>query len=484
MRTLIPAILLLLFGSNPLKSQMSHGWVHYQSDRIMAALNGSGYANVPFHIDAVIDVDSAKCRGCLLDRTEPDNPSLRGCYLFIARAENSAGTGSLHKLSYPYGDSLDVVGVFRSGRIVWLSEPMDGNYLVGSFFAVTDLLGDGDVEVLVQMSYGRLAETEDTWVYRWRGGTGELIGEVEDSGLYDISDVDGDGVRELIGSEDPDVEGADPHRTIVYSWNGSRYGRWPTTPDVAGERYTRASNFIPHIRVTVAADNGANRFVYSISNDVRSKQSIAYLFFPNLTDSLVSSTPAGWHAGRSPDGSLIGFSAWTFPDSGQYHIRPGKSEGPLIMTANALPKIVHFFAQAPFHPLDISDGIRSVTPQNLMENIHNNSVRGVTIAPARPDTPFAAIAFLDSLGTCPRRSWDIGWIASRSAADKYTGFFHTARNQILTGSNTGARTTLQSVLQNVSQDSCSTLTSEAYALIRFNTEYLLSQLPLSAPGKK
>jgi hypothetical protein len=40
----------------------------------------------------------------------------------------------------------------------------------------------------------------------------------------------------------------------------------------------------------------------------------------------------------------------------------------------------------------------------------------------------------------------------------------------------GARAMLESVLRNVRQDSTGTLTGEAYALLRFNTEYLLHQL--------
>ena len=48
----------------------------------------------------------------------------------------------------------------------------------------------------------------------------------------------------------------------------------------------------------------------------------------------------------------------------------------------------------------------------------------------------------------------------------------------------GARNTLNNVLNNVNLDSSSNLTSEAYALIRYNTEYLLTKLPNSCLAVK
>ena len=70
----------------------------------------------------------------------------------------------------------------------------------------------------------------------------------------------------------------------------------------------------------------------------------------------------------------------------------------------------------------------------------------------------------------------LGWITNQSTADKYTNYMDTVRSQLQNLNLSGARVTLQTVISHVNSDSSSTLTSEAYALIRFNTEYLLSIL--------
>jgi hypothetical protein len=91
------------------------------------------------------------------------------------------------------------------------------------------------------------------------------------------------------------------------------------------------------------------------------------------------------------------------------------------------------------------------------------------------DSPFVALSIADSLLAYVDSSYAFGWILSTTVHDKYTNYFTTARSQIQGANLAGARTTLQTVLAEVDIDSSSTLTSEAYALIRYNTEYLITE---------
>jgi hypothetical protein len=113
----------------------------------------------------------------------------------------------------------------------------------------------------------------------------------------------------------------------------------------------------------------------------------------------------------------------------------------------------------------------------FVADLLNNSFVGFTIGPVKLPTPFVPIDFLDTLSTFTTQSRSLGWITSQTVADKYLAYFSTAKTQLQQHNTAGARTTLQSVLHDVNVDSSSTLTSEAYALLRYNTEYLLSQLP-------
>jgi hypothetical protein len=94
-----------------------------------------------------------------------------------------------------------------------------------------------------------------------------------------------------------------------------------------------------------------------------------------------------------------------------------------------------------------------------------------------PPDPFDPVGFLDTLVSYTTQSKTLGWIAQQTTAEKYLAYFNSVKASLEDSNFTAARNTLKQVLQNVDVDSTSALTSEAYALLRFNTEYLLSQLP-------
>ena len=62
------------------------------------------------------------------------------------------------------------------------------------------------------------------------------------------------------------------------------------------------------------------------------------------------------------------------------------------------------------------------------------------------------------------------------------GYINSAKASLLQKGIASARSSLQRLLQDVDIDSTSKLTSEAYSLLRYNTEYLLAQLPASSPA--
>jgi hypothetical protein len=93
------------------------------------------------------------------------------------------------------------------------------------------------------------------------------------------------------------------------------------------------------------------------------------------------------------------------------------------------------------------------------------------------------MAFFDSLIGFINTCSSFGWIKDQAIANKYLGYFDSAKGSLGQNDPNAARLTLTQVLTDVNADSTNNLTSEAYALIRYNTEYLLSQLPTNpAPG--
>jgi hypothetical protein len=59
---------------------------------------------------------------------------------------------------------------------------------------------------------------------------------------------------------------------------------------------------------------------------------------------------------------------------------------------------------------------------------------------------------------------------------KYIQAFGLAPLNLVSGNRRAALLALEKVLKNVDADSSSVITNEAYALIRYNTEYLVDQL--------
>jgi hypothetical protein len=118
----------------------------------------------------------------------------------------------------------------------------------------------------------------------------------------------------------------------------------------------------------------------------------------------------------------------------------------------------------------------------LKENLQTNSFRGITICSSVPNDPFIHIEFLDTLTSFVARSRELGWITTQSTSDKYLSYFATAKIGSQQNNIAAVRLALNNVLRDVDIDSSSTLSSEAYALLRFNTEYLLEHLPKPSSG--
>lgn len=181
--------------------------------------------------------------------------------------------------------------------------------------------------------------------------------------------------------------------------------------------------------------------------------------------------PNGWSVFALRGTNLV---TWGAGDSTSF-IPPGNSLAGFRFHSPGLPSIKPFYVEG-FIELPILE----TEPDTIVGgSLIENSKSGKTIGPKPAPNPFSATAFLDTLITYTNQSLVLGWIANQLTADKYTNLFSTARSQLESNDTTGARVTLTTILTNVPGDSAAALlTSEAYALQRFNTEYLLSQLPV------
>ena len=188
---------------------------------------------------------------------------------------------------------------------------------------------------------------------------------------------------------------------------------------------------------------------------------------------------------RTPEGHWSGGNTnnltASFDGIGESQILPGQTTSGFEITSKGLPGIrkyivsPHFDVIALFPDPADTNITEHVPPEDSVRQVVK--FRGWTVGPTGPLLGFTAGVFLDTLLSYVAQSKLFNWITTQSTADKYSNFFNSAKTALQTQNIASARTMLEHVLEDTNIDSSSTLTSEAYALLRYNTEYLLDHLP-------
>lgn len=183
--------------------------------------------------------------------------------------------------------------------------------------------------------------------------------------------------------------------------------------------------------------------------------------------------PSAWDAIVSRQG----YVSWgsTFNET---EIPPGGQLANLTITSYGLPSIRSYLIKPKYNPPPVDEGqVTKESFDSLRTTTSSLAQGGFTIGPMARPFPFDSLKFLDTLKSYTSRSLSLGWITSSTVATKYNTLFDTIKAQIQRGSGQAARIALDSVIANCNRDSSGAVTSEAYALLRFNSQYLKSHLP-------
>ena len=104
-----------------------------------------------------------------------------------------------------------------------------------------------------------------------------------------------------------------------------------------------------------------------------------------------------------------------------------------------------------------------------------------TVIPVKILTPFSYLGFLDTLINYTDSSYTFGWIKNEQTRDKYNNYFAVSKNYLDQNNKFATKKELNKVIADCNIDSSSVLTSEAYALLYFNTQYLLTKIEEDIP---
>ena len=420
----------------------------------------SKYGQVYGYINSInINDEKDKHQEWIFPITDPYG-TLEDCYVFLAKV-NGGG----------------LIGVYKNNNIIWDSGPLvdllgaSGDYdILGSL----ELNNDNKVEILAYWLYGVSGFIQNIWIFSWDGQTGELLNETIpgfDENTFrsviwsfdyvtEIFDIDGDGIEEIKG-----VDRKNTGKSKLYSWNGSKYGDFGVKmPD-----YVPMNLLTAKVSCKVSKSQYGLLYNYTVENDSTSKQKIWNVVIDKPFEDIFANSSAPNKKWSMRGG--VNKIKWDVSEDLQNYPFDYISSGNVqsnfrIETSTPMVSICNYFLQG-------KNGKKIYKNQYIKEN----SFKGKTICgkPA-PDT-LVYTNFLDTLITYTDSSYSLGWIKNEQKKDKYNTYFTNAKNYLNQNNNNAAKTELQKVLTDCNTDSSTTLTSEAYALLYFNTDYLINKIP-------
>jgi hypothetical protein len=415
--------------------------------------------------------------------SDPYN-TLRGFILF----------GADRTTSVDLDDQHGIMGMYKDGQIVWHSDPIFKGEWYG-IFSTKDINQDGKVDILVEWTPGsQMITVRDLWIISWDGTTGTIINQTNPQNgnttihatenTFDLISIDNSAPMLIRGlwPDEEDFHDWFPNEQIstmpyvTYGWNGLQYGLWPGTRQIPADEFLPANLLSVSVKCAVKTLGDSLAFQYYWTNNPASRQCMAKFSLFGVKKSFFPVELAHWDfIGWMRDWPVAGWEVAGLQKL-RYSLPPGNDQEGVLIHTQGLPTIVRFYIQG-YRPEPDFGSDWSTYKERSQSDFLSNSFVGTTIGPVDPPDTLIPLDFLDTLSTYSTQSRALGWITSQTVADKYLSYFSTAKTQLDQNNTAGARTTLQSVLRDVDVDSSSALTSEAYALLRYNTEYLLDQLP-------
>jgi len=234
---LLLTILTIVFSSSAMTqiiAERKYDLNHHVRDALNTAIRekyGSNYKVSSFHI-----MDSLIANSRRQQITDPYS-TLAGCILFSARPS-------------PNNEDSILTGMYKNGQIIWDDYPGTGAGFGGALLTTKDINNDGEVDILqAELDHQRFTPSSSIfylWILSWNGTRGKIINDIDSvthqstlvstDKMYDLVDVNPDSVKQIRGWINSAWQDDFPHLnpktlpSIIYSWNGSKYGFFPDSP--------------------------------------------------------------------------------------------------------------------------------------------------------------------------------------------------------------------------------------------------------------
>ncbi len=198
--------------------------------------------------------------------------------------------------------------------------------------------------------------------------------------------------------------------------------------------------------------------------------------------------PTGWIFGLGiASAPSRGYASWGSRDE-PFRLSPGQVLTGLSLTSRGLPGVREARLQPPVPYGDLPEQYDD--PDELAKFVDTLMLRTKTVAPKAPPANFVPLEFLNYLIALLHDSRQQGWIKVDGIHQSLLAELLAAKRSLEAGRDEPARGQLKAFANEVQAVSCpefscpgnKPLTSEAYALLYFNGQYLVERLP--APGPR
>jgi hypothetical protein len=442
------------------------------------ALFGAG----KYEVLGTMNVDSAKNSDEALGVEDPYG-TLKHCYIFAANGKVQDDG------SFPKG----FVGIYKDGNIIWHSPQIINGDASGDINAILDMDRDGKVDIVSYWEEGGHDEADYIWIFSWDGHQGTPLNLYDDKGHSNLLsytdevqyvDLKGDGVLEIEGKWKTNTIPA-KEISVLYAWNGQNYVSVDTSSFGMGGVLPR-NKVQAIVSATVTQANDSLYFLYVVENKKSSLQRIENFVLMTDKDAITNSVGRhGWDFIKDYYKPRI---IW-LDIPALYLLSQGEKDIFVIETKTDLPGINYFYMQGYNGHSDVDD-------------IYTNSFHGSIISPTSPPNPLTTSVFLDTLVSYKHQCVTLGWLTNGSAHEKdedddkadegiverLDRRLDKAKAAIVKSDSVKARLELELFVKEVEQlyhknkdeglrKGVPSLTSEGYALLKYNAEYLIDRLP-------
>ena len=231
-------------------------------------------------------------------------------------------------------------------------------------------------------------------------------------------------------------------------------------------------------------------YFYEIKNGEESRQNLLSFeieYKANVSDA----TTNRWYSRKVFDGKLennrwLTFDAMRWRWSGDQGLQPTWRKDGFALKSKSVPGIVNAYFQGLAKEYGTPDGgpFSDVHLEVLkLMDFPRNYVIRKTVGPVLPLEPFVPLAFLDTLMSYKHQAFALGWIKNQGIVTSLDQKLDNAKAQLQRNNKTAARNMLHAFINEVEAlnkgggpQGGGQITSEAYALLKFNAEYLISKL--------